>query len=225
MQLVAPEILAEARGLSVTITGTAFALGFLMWLFGWRGHRFWIVLAMTAGAGVIGLYSAPAYGTRPLLAGLLFAGAAGLLALALVRVVVFAAGGVAGWLLVRAVVPAWGEPLVCFLIGGLVGILLIRVWTMALTSAAGTMLMAYSGLCLANSLGNLDAVAFAENQSTILNVACGGVTLMGLFLQFLLERRRGHAASRRTGRTRSESKKEDSGRSWWDGIQFYRRAG
>src|SRR5262245_16255718 len=152
MQLLAPDILAEAHGLSVTVTGTAFALGLLIWLFGWRGHRFWIVLAVTAAAGVIGLYSDPAYGTRPIFAGLLLAVAAGAMALALVRVVVFAAGGVAGWALVHAVFPAWESPLVCFLVGGLIGILLFRVWTMALTSAAGTMIMAYSGLCLANSL-------------------------------------------------------------------------
>jgi hypothetical protein len=225
MHLFAPDILAEARGLSVTVTGTAFVLGFFVWLFGWRSHRFWIVLAMTASAGIIGLSLGPDYGTRPLLAGLLLAVAAGALALALVRVVVFAAGGLAGWVLVRSVFPAWEEPLICFLVGGLIGILLFRIWTMALTSAAGTILMAYAGLSLANSLGSLDAVGLAENQGTLLNLACGVVTLMGFIIQLLLDRRRRREPNRRVSRRRGESVNEDGSRSWWDGIQFYRRAG
>ena len=225
MQLLAPDILAEARGLSVAITGPAFALGFLIWILGWRGHRFWIVLAMTVVAGVLGLYSGPANGTRPLLAGLLFAIAAGAMALALVRVVVFAAGGIAGWLFVRALFPAWEEPVVCLLVGGLVGIILFRLWTMALTSAVGTILMAYSGLCLANSLGNLDAVTLAEKQSTLLNAACALVALLGLIIQFLLDRKHAHEVQRRGGRAKSDSSKDVYSRSWWDGIQFLRRAG
>src|SRR2546421_652405 len=87
MQLLAPDILEEAGEISVAVTAASFAIGFLLWLLGWRGHRFWIVLAATIGAGVVGLYAAPAHRTHPLLAGLLLAVAAGALALALVRVI------------------------------------------------------------------------------------------------------------------------------------------
>src|SRR5207244_280068 len=80
MQLLAPDILEEAGEISVAVTASGFAIGFLLWLLGWRGHRFWIVLAATIGAGVVGLYAAPAHRTHPLLAGLLRAVAAGALA-------------------------------------------------------------------------------------------------------------------------------------------------
>src|SRR5262245_29579046 len=134
MQLVWPEVLAEVSSLSLAVSGTGLALGVLLWLFGWVGHRFWIVLLATAGAGVLGLYLNPVFGAYALLVGGLLAVAAGVLALSLVRVVAFTAGGAALWLGVRAFAPAWNEPLVCFLVGGLVGVLLFRLWTMALTS-------------------------------------------------------------------------------------------
>src|SRR5262249_12085001 len=95
MQLVVPEILDEARGFSVAVSVTALVMGLSLWLIGWRSHRFWIVLGTTIGAGVWGLSSGPIYGTPGLVAGLLLALAAGALALALVRVVAFAAGGLA----------------------------------------------------------------------------------------------------------------------------------
>jgi hypothetical protein len=224
MRLLLPDILAEARGLSLAITATVFILGFLIWVFGWRGHRFWIVLAMTVSAGIIGLSWGPDFGTRPLVAGILLALAAGAMALALVRLFVFAAGGLAGWLLLRMVFPVWEEPLVCLLAGGLAGILLFRVWTMALTSSIGTILMAYSGLALANSLGQVDAVCLAEEQGPMLNLACGGLALLGFLVQFVLDRRRGREAPRRNPRLRAPFREEGS-RSWLDGIQFYRRAG
>src|SRR5205085_3044818 len=96
-------------------------------------------------AGIFGLLSPPAGRLPPLVLGLLLAVAAGVLALALVRVVAFAAGGAAAWLAVHTFAPpAWDEPLVCFIVGGLAGLLLFRVWTMVLTSFAGTLLMSYS---------------------------------------------------------------------------------
>ena len=55
MQLIAPDILAEARGLTGAMTGTIFVLGFALWLFGWRWHRFWIVAGITLAAGLLGL--------------------------------------------------------------------------------------------------------------------------------------------------------------------------
>jgi hypothetical protein len=190
MQIIAPDILAGAVGLSPVLCGLGVLLGLMLWMFGWRAHRFWIVLLATVLAGVYGLSRAPEYGSQPFLAGVLFAIAAGLLALALVRVIAFIAGGIAASLLVQALFPSWHDPLVSFLVGGLTGLILFRVWTMALTSLAGTVVMSYSGLCLADGLGKLQAVTWAEKQTLLLDWACGGLTLLGVLVQFTGERRR-----------------------------------
>src|SRR5947209_6500502 len=89
MQLLAPDILEDARGISVGVSVTVLAIGLLIWLFGWRGHRFWIVLATTVAAGLLGLHAAPMYKSQPIVAGLLLAVAAGAMALALIRLVAF----------------------------------------------------------------------------------------------------------------------------------------
>ena len=193
MQLLSPDILAEARGLSVVLSVSGVIVGLLLWLLGWWGHRFWVVLAATVAAGILGLYSGPDLGMQRLVAGLLLAVAAGALALALVRLLAFASGGVATWLVMRALVPAWDDlqgQLICLLTGGLVGLLLFRFWIMALTSLAGTLLAGYAGLCLADRLGHLDAAAWAARHALLLNWACGAAAVLGLVVQFLLDRRR-----------------------------------
>src|SRR2546429_98558 len=121
MHLFAPDLLEEARGLSVPVCALGIAVGLLLWLLGWFGHRFWIVLGTTLLAGVAGLYSGRLYGLQPMVTGILLAISAGLLALALVRFLAFAAGGAAACLVAHAVAPAWNEPVICFLAGGLAG--------------------------------------------------------------------------------------------------------
>lgn len=193
MQLIAPDILAEARGLSVAACVTGLLVGLLLWLAGWWGHRFWIVLATTLAAGIYGLYTGPELGMQRLVAGLLLAVAAGALSLSLVRVLAFAASGLAAWLVVRQVAPGWDDlqgQIICVLSGGLAGLLLFRFWMMALTSLTGTLLMVYAGLCLADQLGKLDAAAWCEQNSVLVNVGCGAVALLGFLLQFYLDRRR-----------------------------------
>ena len=76
MQLVAPDILVDARGMGAAIYISGLVLGLALWLFGWWGHRFWIVLCATVVAGVYGLSSARATGMQPFVAGLLLALAA-----------------------------------------------------------------------------------------------------------------------------------------------------
>jgi hypothetical protein len=189
MQLIAPDILAEARGLSPVLSALGLFLGLMLLLFGWRAHRFWIVLLTTVVAGIYGLTRAPVYGSQPLVSAILLATAAGMLALAMARVVAFVAGGVAALLLWQAVASA-REPLVCFSVGGLLGLVLFRVWTMLLTSLGGSLLIGYSALCLADRLDKLNAVDWSEKQTLFLNWACSGVAVAGLVIQFLLERRR-----------------------------------
>ena len=95
MSIFDPEILQELCGLSVGLCVTGAAVGLLLWLTGWWLHRFWIVLATTALAGILGLASGSVHGVQPLIAAVLLAIAAGILALALIRLVAFAAGGAA----------------------------------------------------------------------------------------------------------------------------------
>ena len=223
MQFVSPDILSDVSGISPVISCTAFALGVLLWLLGWREHRFWIVLIATVSAGILGLYSSPANTTQPVLAGLLLALAAGALALTLVRLIAFAASGLASCLAVHVLAPQWQQPLLPFLAGGLFGLLLFRVWTMVLTSVAGTLLMAYSSLCLAHKFAKVDVVALAEKRATALSCICGGVAFLGLLGQLFLERRRGPGKSPK--RAESPAPKPPP-RPWWSqAVQWYRRAG
>lgn len=234
MQLFAPDILEAAHGLSLGSSVTAIATGMLLWITGWWWHRFWIVLGSTSTAGIIGLAYAerlgPVGGMRPLLAGLLMAIAAGVLSLALVRVIVFAAGGAATCLLVHAIFPpAWNEPLGWFLAGGLVSLVLFRVWTMALTSFLGTMLMGYGLFFLLDRLGKINAVAVADQPSAILNIAAFGVAVLGLFFQFMLARWRGRKDRWKEETdphiTEEELDRSPSRRPWLRGWGDYRRAG
>jgi hypothetical protein len=192
MVLVAPDILDEVRQLPWYLPAAALALGFLLWLFGGRGHRFWLVLLMTLIGGFFGLYFGPAYDVQPLVAGLLLAVAAGALALALARVLLFIVVGAGCVWLGHTVAPAWDEPAVCFLVGGLLGVLLYRIWVAALSSLAGTLLIAYSILGLLGRIGAFDAVAWAGQQTSVLNWACAAFAVLGLLTQLLLERRRRH---------------------------------
>ena len=190
MQLLAPDILNEARELSMSLSVAGLLVGLFLWLQGGRNYRFWIVLVTTLLAGVFGLHSGPEYGVQPLVAGLLSAVAAGAMALALIRVVAFSAGGLAALMITRAAMPSWDDPLITFLAGGLVGLVLFRLWMMVLTSLAGTLIAAYSGLCLAAQFGKVDAVEWAEQQAIGLNWAIIGAALFGVLIQFFLERRR-----------------------------------
>jgi len=191
MSLFDPEILQELCGLSLGPCITGAVTGFLLWLTGWWLHRFWIVLVTTAMAGILGLVSGSVHGVQPLIAAVLLAIAAGILAMALIRLVAFAAGGAAVCFVLQKLAPSTGtEPLIPFLAGGLLALYLFRLWTMTITSFAGTVLMGYFGLCLANHFGKLQAVEMAHEKTGMLNLACAIFTLLGLLAQLLVERRR-----------------------------------
>jgi hypothetical protein len=187
MALLASDILKEARELSPLVSGTGFALGLFLWLYGGRTHRFWLVLVLTVAAGVVGLYYGPAYGLLPLVSGLLLAVSAGVLALSLARILIFAAAGCAG--LAVAQFFRWDEPLVSFLLGGLTGMLFYNLWITLLASFAGTLFMGYSGFCLIDKLGKVDTTAWVEQNAPLLNWAVAVLSLLGVLAQSVLERR------------------------------------
>jgi MFS family permease len=189
MQLVAPSLLEPIRGLSVAACTAGLLIGVLLWLFGWLAHRFWIVLFATVTAGLIGLSPQTHIGgATPLVAGVLLAISAGMLALALARIMAFVAGGAAVCLAVQLLVPAAEDRFLYFIGGGLAGVLLFRFGMMVLTSLAGTLAMVYSMLCLLDRLGKIDALAWVEQRTLLLNWSCLGGTLLGVVAQFLLER-------------------------------------
>src|SRR5260370_4144102 len=146
MVLVSPDILADACGLSLGLMLLTVPVGLALWLLGWWSHRFWVVLLTTVLAGVWGLHSAPSWEAPRLVAAVLLALSAGVLALALVRLIAFGAGGLGGMLLVQAVYPSLHQPLVSFLVSGLLCLLLFRPCMMALTSFAGSLLLTCAAL-------------------------------------------------------------------------------
>src|SRR4029077_18341819 len=89
MVLIAPAVPQCCPELSLGLLIFGLVIGLLLWLLGGWGHRFCIVLVTTLVAGVGGLYYGPQWGLQPLVAGLLLGVAAGALALALVRVLIF----------------------------------------------------------------------------------------------------------------------------------------
>jgi hypothetical protein len=226
MEIVSPDILSDVAGFSPAISCTALMLGLLLWVLGWRKHRFWIVLVGTVAAGMIGLFSGTAHPSQQVFAGLLLAVAVGVMALTLVRLIAFAAGGLAACIAVHALIPQWQQPLLPFLAGGLSGLLLFRFWTMLLTSGAGTLLLVYSTLCLLNTFAKVDVVSLAERWARVLNGVCGGLTLLGLVAQLVLDRRRGRRkASQKSQKSETPSPPPPPQRSWWKVVeQLYRRA-
>lgn len=247
MHLLAPDILEEARGLPVTLSGAGVILGLALWATGWRLHRFWVVLTTTLVAGIAGLASGPAHGSQPLVSAVLLAIGAGALALYLSRVVAFAAGGVALWVGVHAAFPTWDQPLACFIAGGLLALLMYRSCIMSASSLAGSLLAGYSGLCLLDRLGKLDAVAWSGKHAGWLNWACVALALLGWLVQLLMDRRRSELEEAQKAQEKEiiakarekeketkqqeKTKKKEEGKQrlkpWWgwEVIQAMRRAG
>jgi len=191
MVLLAPDLLKEALGLSPLICSAGLVLGLFLWLFGGRAFRFWLVLATTLLAGVGGLWLGPPLNMQPLVAGLLLAVAAGALALALVRLLIFCAVGLLGFALAQSLTPNLQESLACFVAGGLLGVLLFQFWITVLTSFLGTLFMSYSSLLLLARFSRMDVVAFTTQQAPLLNWSCAACTVLGVLIQLLMQRRSG----------------------------------
>jgi hypothetical protein len=223
MELIAPDILAEVRQLSPLWPVAAFLVGGVWWLAGWWTHRFWIVLGFTVTGGILGLQNAAELHAQPLLAAIGVALAAGILALTLVRVVAFVAGGAAGLVLVHALSPSWDQPLVSFLAGGLLGYFLFRYWMMALTSLGGVVTMVYAGLALIDKLGRLDAVTWSEGHGTALTAGCGLAAAAGCVVQFFIDWLRNRAGGSKDDKKEGKKDKKEGG--VLTALAAFRRAG
>jgi hypothetical protein len=197
MQMIAPEILEDVRQLHPLLLGAGLGIGLVLWLFGARSHRFWLALLLTVCAGMVGLAYGREYGTQPLVAGLLLAVAAGALALALVRLVLFAAGGLAVVALLQSVAPNWNEPLGAFVAGGLLGVLLFRLWIMVLGCLGGSVLIGYCGLALAGEFLGINAIPWAKENVPLINWGVASFAAMGVVIQLLVERSRLRRAAKK----------------------------
>ena len=184
MQLIAPDILAEARGMTGAMAGTITVLGFALWLFGWRWHRFWVVAGITLAAGLIGLNAGrTSGGTQVMAVGILLAVAAGLLALELAKVLAFVAGGCGAWLAVQWVLPQAQELWAVFLCGGLFGLLLYRLWTMLLTSLMGVLLAGHASILLVEQFWSINTGDWVTRNVAALNGVVVGLVVLGILLQ------------------------------------------
>jgi hypothetical protein len=191
MQMLAPDLLAEAKGLSPALCGVGLVAGAALWLLGWWSHRFWAVLLITVVGGIFGLAEGPTLRAQPLVAAVLLAIAAGMMALSLLRLLAFATGGLTFLAAAQMIGPPGDGATIYFLAGGLMGLLLFRLCVMALTSLGGALLLAYSALCLADSLHKANAADWAAKHTVLLNWACAGAAAVGMALQLYLNRRKG----------------------------------
>lgn len=189
MQLVAPDILAEAARLSVGGVGLGFILGLLLWFTGWMKRTFWFALASTVGFGLYGLYLGRASGTHPLVTGLLLGLAAGVLSLELGRLIAFVSGGLAVAVAVQTFVPSFPEPLLAYLVGGLLCVVLFKLWTLAVFGFAGTMLLTYTGLILGARFLKMDILTLAKTKAPLLNALVGIGSVAGMVMQSRFEAR------------------------------------
>ncbi len=225
MPLFDPEILTEGRGLSIGVCAACLLAGLSLWLLGWRLHRFWLVLFAAATAGITGLKLGPDYGMQPLVAALLLGLTAGVMAVTLMRVLAFAAGGIAGYLLVHALAPTWNQPLVGILAGGLLGVVLFRVWIMALTCFGGSLLLGYGSLWLLERPGEFNAAVWAGEHRALLNTISLSLTALGLVVQLFLDRLRARMQKERKQREEEQARIVEERHRKKGILGFLRKAG
>ncbi len=187
MSMLIVEVLRLGQDMSQHILWTALAAGLILWLFGSWGHRFWIVLFTTVMAGIAGLMLGPQVGLQRLVGGLLLAVTAGALALSVIRMVMFVLVGLLLMVLMK-LVPAWDEPLVTFIGGGLLGVMLSRFWMAVLTSLLGTLVMAHAGLALLSRIRKLDVIGWVDGHGPVINWAIGAIAVMGVLMQYYIQK-------------------------------------
>jgi hypothetical protein len=183
MHLISLEVLNDAKGLSIGATAFFLFVGLLLWAFGWRWHKFWLVFAITLSAGVLGISAGRSAGVQVLVVSVLVSIAAGMLALEIAKIMAFVSGGTAAWMSAQAVMPEAHELWAAFLCGGLIGVVLYRLWTMLTTAFVGVLLIGHTTLLLGETFGALKASEFAEKQVMGLNTWAAVASVVGVFVQ------------------------------------------
>ncbi len=184
MQLIQGDILAAGNGLSFGAAGFLVFVGLLLWAVGWRWHRFWVVFGITLTAGLVGLGAGRAAGGHQVMVvGVLLAVSAGMLALELAKVIAFATGGVAAWVATQTVFPQVQELWVIFLGGGLLGVVLYKLWTMLTTSLLGVLVSWHGTLLIAQEVTKSDLSSWVNAHAVALNGGVVAVTILGVAVQ------------------------------------------
>jgi hypothetical protein len=236
MQLILPDVLTAARGLSPGAAGFLLLVGVLLWAVGWRWHRFWIVFGITLAAGLIGLSAGQAAGGQVMVVGVLLAVAAGMLALELAKILAFVTGGAAAWAAVQTVFPQVHELWAVFLSGGLVGVVLYQLWTMMTTSLVGVLVAWHAGFVLAEQFARgFDASKWADEHSAALNGGVVVAAVLGILAQRMTAPRPAAESSEDEGEPKEKNPRkkpaaEDDDepakkpRGWWDRMLPGRKA-
>lgn len=184
MQLINPDILQAGKGLSIGAAAFFLIVGLLLWLVGWRWHRFWIVFGITMTAGVIGLsLGESAGGQQVMVFGLLLAVSAGMLALELAKILSFITGGISAWVVAQGIFPQAQELWAIFLAGGLLGVVLYRLWTMLTTSFLGVLVSWHAAFLILDAAVPADYPGWVTKNSNALNGAVIVVMLLGVLVQ------------------------------------------
>ena len=213
MQFIQPDLLAAGRGLSVGAAGFLLFAGTLLWAAGWRWHRFWVVFGITLAAGVVGLGAGRAAGGHQVMVvGVLLAVSAGMLALELAKVISFATGGVAAWAATQAVFPSVQELWAIFLAGGLLGVVLYKLWTMLTTSLLGVLISWHAAALIAQELTRTDLTSWVAGHALALNGGVLAATALGIAVQSRTAAPEEEAAAAESGEKKPEGgeKKPDA---------------
>ena len=197
MELISPQLVADASELPAVVLVLAAAVGPIFWVLGWKVHRALFVAAATVAGGVYGLVHGPALGLPPLVAATLLSLSAGGLALAVLRVGVFIVAGAVVDLVVCATIArhlddesqVWVRA-AAFLLGGLASLVFYRFLVILITSFVGAFLLVLGGLAFAARQGEFDTILFAEEWPWVVSAAFIGLGLLGTGAQYLVERHR-----------------------------------
>ncbi len=181
--VISPEVLAEAKGLSIGATGFFLFVGLMLWGFGWRWHKFWTAFTITLLAGLLGLTFGRSAGLPLLAVALSVAVICGVLAMELAKILAFLTGGVAAWLGAQVILPQAQELWAAFLCGGLVGVLLHQFWTMLATSFVGTVIVGHTTLLFLDQLNVVKDADFATQYAAAINGWAVLSTIVGIIVQ------------------------------------------
>jgi hypothetical protein len=182
------EIMEEVRQLSPGALWTGVGIAVVFLLFGYQLYKFWIVLGSTVASGFIGLNQGPIWGVHPVVGAVMAGLAGGILSLSLFRLFAFLSGGAALALVTGLVTPGPGELLVLFVVGGLIALLLERLWMALASSFLGAWLLGYALLGLLDRGQKIDALKWIEENHNLLPVLVGTGTLLGAGAQYWIYR-------------------------------------